>query len=295
MKTKIHVLLLCLTTLFVACKDSDSSVPAGEGEDALNEEIVLPPGSFQVADEDLVEDETIEVIDSSNDDATPARVESGQTININISFSASNSNVTHAGIRFGTNGQTWLIPIDGASGNDSGSLSFGMGIPSGLCGDISQICHDVRCYEFAVASDGGTSYRISKENINNIVLGCGACDDPSCKDLAVGCDCDTEAIAESAEDLANDLSGLSTNNPTELCNWFYGTYVPWYDDLLYCLDKIAELTDEDRELIADTYDDTIDLYDDFCDDAGRVRPTENKQQVEAVDKMLTRILSRLKK
>jgi len=93
-------------------------------------------------------------------------VVAGQTVNVSIPFTATNSNVTHAGIRFGTTGDIIMVPIDGATGNAAGVLDFSFGIPADLCANLNQICHDIRCYEFAVAGSGTGSFQVSRANIN---------------------------------------------------------------------------------------------------------------------------------
>ena len=156
----------------------------GDPTATLNENLELPPGSYQVTDPGT--DTTIEIPGGS---ATPPpggvmATQPGDMMNIAIPFSAPNGNVVAGGIRFGTSGPVNVVPIAGAQGQTSGSLQFQVGIPASVCGNLSSICHNIICYEFAV-TDAGT---ISRANINSIALQCGQCDEPSCQQLLMDCD-----------------------------------------------------------------------------------------------------------
>jgi len=115
----------------------------------------------------------------------------GQNVSVSIPFTAANSNVTHAGIRFGDSGDIIMIPVAGASGNASGILGFEFGIPADICENLNDICHDIRCYEFAVAESGNGTFQVSRENINELASACGGCDEPQCVAL-LGPECGAE-------------------------------------------------------------------------------------------------------
>ena len=125
--------------------------------------------------------------------APPLEVRPGDTITVNIPFSAPNMNVVGGGIRFGSSGPIAVVPVQGAQGTSSGTMQFDVEIPPDICNNLSQICHDIKCYEFAVTSVGA----VSAANIADIALACGNCDEPSCQDLLQSCqlDCDSQFVA----------------------------------------------------------------------------------------------------
>ncbi|MEO9869910.1 hypothetical protein [Ekhidna sp.] len=187
MKTLYHSIkffsaIICISTLlFITSCGSDGDSPA-EPDDAnayLNENIILPAGSFTVSVDQITE--TNDVTIQSNPSGSTMQVVGGQQINVSIPFTSQNSNVTHAGIRFGDRGDIIMIPIPGANGNSSGTLDFAFAIPPDICENLNDICHDIRCYEFAVTSDGtGNSFQASRSNINQLASACGGCDEPQC-------------------------------------------------------------------------------------------------------------------
>lgn len=151
----------------------------------LNENVTLPPGSFRVDPSSVTQTSDIAITSTGG---TRTQVVGGQTVQVSIPFTAQNQNVTHAGIRFGTTGSIIMVPIAGASGNSSGILDFEFGIPADICNNLNQICHDIRCYEFAVAEGSGGSFQVSRENINELASACGGCNEPQCVAL-LGDDC----------------------------------------------------------------------------------------------------------
>ncbi len=102
-------------------------------------------------------------------------------MNGQISFNAPGGNVVGAGMRFGTSGPINVVPVSGAQGQTSGTLSVPFSLSASTCDNLSQVCHDIKCYEFAVTADG----KISQANIRDVALMCGNCDEPSCKPLIV--------------------------------------------------------------------------------------------------------------
>lgn len=156
---------------------SGSGTPSAE--EVLNDTIILPPGSYQV-DPDVAGTDTS--VNVTNPSGSTMDLNAGDTVTVNTGFDAPNGNVVGAGIRFGSTGPAWVVPID-ATGNTSGQLSFQMSVPPEICNMLSQICHDIKCYEFAV-TDAGT---FSQANIMDLALACNNCDEPSCQDLLQSC------------------------------------------------------------------------------------------------------------
>lgn len=178
---KILSLMLAFSALIfiTSCGGGSDSTPQADDANAyLNDNLILPPGSFRVDASQTTETTDINV--TSTGSGTVTQVVGGQAVNVSIPFTASNSNVTHAGIRFGTTGDIIMVPISGASGNSAGVLEFQFGIPPGICDNLNQICHDIRCYEFAVAGSGDNTFQVSRANINQLASACGGCDEPQC-------------------------------------------------------------------------------------------------------------------
>ena len=142
-------------------------------------------------------DDTIDVTSDSSGGyaaATP-----GGSLNVSFAFNAPNANVIGGGIRFGTSGPVQVVEIPDAMGQTSGNINFAIEIPDFVCDNLSQICHDIKCYEFAVTSAG----KISKANINDVALQCGNCDEPSCKTLLDSCN-----LSSGCDELCNQLCPL---------------------------------------------------------------------------------------
>ncbi len=152
---------------------SDAEVAA-----ALNASLMLPPGSF--------------TIDNPSEDAsislTPPppgtmKLPLGPAVPGSLSFQAPQGNVQGVGIRFGSTGAINVIPIDGSEGQQSGTFNYSFAVPPEICANLSTICHDIKCYEFAVSS----GMQISRANIMDVAVACGGCDEPSCRELLDGC------------------------------------------------------------------------------------------------------------
>jgi len=149
----------------------------------LNNNLVLPPGAFSLGFSPPV-DESVTV---SSVSAGGGSLSPGNTGSLGITFtSTGNSNVTGAAIGFGTSttppSQIMAVPVN-TNGASSGVINFQFAIDASICANLSQICHDIRCYEYAVV-DG---QKVSQQNINQIAFACGACDEPSCQDLLTNC------------------------------------------------------------------------------------------------------------
>lgn len=105
--------------------------------------------------------------------------QAGDNVGVSIPFSSANGDVTAAGIRFGSSGPIRTVNFPNAQGQSQGTMQFQFGIPDDICGNLSNICHDIKCYEFAVTSAG----KVSRANINDLAVICGGCDEPSCQGL----------------------------------------------------------------------------------------------------------------
>jgi len=240
---KYIILLFIFGFLFFSCGKDDSSEISSINE-ALNSGLILPPGSFKVSQSQLINDGTINVSNStsntergsSNSTERIIRVEPSQIITINIFFTSIQANITHGGVRFGNQGDIWLVPIQSAFGNTSGILTFDIAIPSNICNNIQDICHDIKCYEFAIANSDAEEFIISNENINDVVLGCAACDEPSCRDLVPACDCDIEDLFKMNEQLVNEFSSLDILSPTytiQACD-LNNRWIPLLEMMIEC-------------------------------------------------------------
>lgn len=186
LKITLSILAVSSIAFFSSCGGGDDDGPAQNTQDPndfIMENINLPAGSFIADGSTITESSTITVDETTS--TTTMQVVDNQTVNVQIPFNDPSGSVTHAGIAFGDpNGDVWMVPINGAQGNTSGILSFTMQLPPDICSNLSQICHDIKCYEFAVSKDvSGNSFQISRSNINQLASACGQCDDPSCTSL----------------------------------------------------------------------------------------------------------------
>lgn len=169
--------------LLTACSSGGGGGTTAEVMAAtLNDALILPAGSFSLGSNPPT-DSSVEVTSPS----ASGSLSPGSAASLSVGFTATgSSNVTGAAIGFGTAStppsQVMAIPIN-TNGASSGTLNFQFAVDSSICDDLSQICHDIRCYEYAVV-DG---QRVSTANINQIAFACGACDEPSCQDLLDDC------------------------------------------------------------------------------------------------------------
>jgi hypothetical protein len=89
---------------------------------------------------------------------------------------------------FGRPEDGWCIPVTDPdvtqTGDETdGSLQLSVQMPPELCAQLSQICHDIKCYEFAETSAG----TFTAANVAFLAAACGNCDEPSCQDLIDEC------------------------------------------------------------------------------------------------------------
>jgi hypothetical protein len=171
---------------------SDGGPLAKSPEQFVFESVVLPSGSYEIPDPET--DDTISV---------PAGGGPSQDIQPNVptkvalAFNAPQGNVVGIGIRFSPTGPVKVVPIPAAQGQSSGTLTSQMQLPQSVCGNLSSICHSIKCYEYAVTSIG----KISKANITQVAIACGNCSEPSCQSLLQSCtlDASTDATDSSPE------------------------------------------------------------------------------------------------
>ena len=180
-------LALFVSLCIISCGGSDSD-PVGDGisdptevANLMNSALQLPPGTFTVDPNQVEIDDSITI--TSNNNAT-IPIAGGQSMTNNISFNAPNGNVNAVGMRFGTSGPIYFVPIN-TQGSTSGTGSFDFAMLATICNDLSKICHDIKCYEFASTSGG----QISRANIRDVAMMCGNCDEPSCQGLVDPSDC----------------------------------------------------------------------------------------------------------
>jgi hypothetical protein len=147
----------------------------GQGSQALADSVDWPSNAYALDNPET--DETVQISPSSGG-GSAAPVMAGGTMNVSVPFSAQNANVVGVGIRFGDSGKIMTIPTT-TMGRTTGTLSANITVPPAICGMLSKICHDIKCYEFAVTSVG----KVSRANIMSLALMCGNCSEPSCKDL----------------------------------------------------------------------------------------------------------------
>jgi hypothetical protein len=170
------ILSLASLSLVFAC---DPGLSGAEAEAELSARIILPNEGETL--DDPAEDDSVTLDETASGGSHS--MQAGDSVTVRIPFSSSNANVVGAGIRFGDSGPVRTVMIDGASGQGSGTLEFDFQVPPDICDQLSDICHDIKCYEFAV-TDVGT---VSRANINNLAMACGGCDEPSCKELLDQC------------------------------------------------------------------------------------------------------------
>lgn len=193
---RVHAIFL-LSVTCIGCSvyeggDTDSSSPS-EGESSGAED----DGPFSIPGDgaallDPVVDPSV-VLDPVDSAAPVHEVYPGDVFTVSIPFSAQDNNVVGGGIRFGASGPIRVVPVPSALGQPDGTIQFDVTVPPDICNDLSQICHDIKCYEFAVTDAG----QVSAANIADLALACGNCDEPSCQDLLPSCQlgCDSSFVA----------------------------------------------------------------------------------------------------
>ncbi len=113
--------------------------------------------------------------------------------------------VTSFCMSFGAPEDGWCIPVDNEDvtqeGTETdGTLGLAVQMPPELCANLSQICHDIKCYEFAETSAG----TFTAANVAFLAAACGNCDEPSCQEL-IG-ECSTEGYCLTDAECPEDQS-----------------------------------------------------------------------------------------
>lgn len=181
-KTKVMkkiILFAFVFTAIVSCKKDENNDPQEEETNAaeiLNAAFQINrPGTFIVNPADVEIDNSVIVLSGGNG-YVPLRA--GDEMNNAVSFQSPTADITAVGMRFGNSGPITFVPLTPDEiANGVASLPFA--IDPAVCEDIAQICHDIKCNEFAMTSAG----KISQADLQDIALICGACDEPSCLEL----------------------------------------------------------------------------------------------------------------
>lgn len=179
MKLTNLFVLICLLSFIVSCKsDDESSSNNNESvSEILNEKFSIQRGgTFVIDPNNVTVDNTISVLSTGGIQRVPLRP--GESMNNQITFQSPNNSITAVGMRFGDSGPITFVNLTEEE-IQSGVASFPFLIDPTVCNDIAQICHDIKCYEFAYTSAG----QISQANLQDIALICGACNEPSCLSL----------------------------------------------------------------------------------------------------------------
>jgi hypothetical protein len=169
--------VLAISFSFSACSGGGGGGGAANPEDTLNSSgLVLPANAYTLTNP--AEDSNVVLTGSAG---PTMKMIGGTKIAISLPFTAgAGSNVVGVGIRFGLNGKINVIP---GTPTDAGTIAANITVTPAICANLSKICHDIKCYEFAVTSAG----KISKANIQAVALACGGCNIPSCKSLLSEC------------------------------------------------------------------------------------------------------------
>jgi hypothetical protein len=172
---KIILLVLVFTAIY-SCKEDDSQDDGTVAAEILNAAFQINrPGSFIVNPDDVEVDNSV-IVFSGGNGYVPLR--GGDNMNNTISFQSSTASITAVGMRFGNTGPITFVPLTPEE-IANGVCSLPFSIDPSACADISQICHDIKCNEFAMTSAG----KISRADLQDIALICGACNEPSCLEL----------------------------------------------------------------------------------------------------------------
>jgi len=149
--------------------NKNSEAEESRANSQLNSAMVFPTGTTQVQEDAFTVDESLNV--TSEMGGGVVNIGSNMTMTFKVG-----ADTGFVGIRFGATGPINVVPVSAATGE----ASFTAAVPNVACDDISSICHSILCYEFAISTDGT---RISRANINQVAMVCGACDEPSCQAL----------------------------------------------------------------------------------------------------------------
>ena len=168
------IVLLSLLFMYSCSKPEKNGDPTEE----INQNIQLPAGSF-VVDPDTAQIDNSIVVGSPTPSGQVNALSLGVAVSTNIPFQAPNRNVVAAGMRFGDQGKINFVPVPQARGQANGTMTVPFSVSQSTCNNLSNICHNIKCYEFAMTADG----KISRANIRDVAISCGKCDEPSCQGI----------------------------------------------------------------------------------------------------------------
>lgn len=175
----ITVMSVLAIGLVTSCNEDDGNGDGDSNDNAseiLNENFVVTrPNTFIIDPADVEVDNSI-LVNSGGNGYVPLRP--GDNMTNQIFFNSPNSNVVAVGMRFGDTGPITFVELTQEE-IDAGVGALPFNIDPSVCENIAEICHDIKCYEFAY-TDAGT---ISQSDLQDIALICGACEEPSCLDL----------------------------------------------------------------------------------------------------------------
>ncbi|MEM7152460.1 MAG: hypothetical protein AAF799_06425 [Myxococcota bacterium] len=117
----------------------------------------------------------------------------GSAFPIDLEFDAPGMNVVGGGISFpGSDEVQWTF-IEGLDGETTGNIRFGFVVDQDICGQVPNLCHEIKTQQFAVArntvgdvdGDGQTDgdFVVSRPVEVTVVLQCSTCESPSCSEL----------------------------------------------------------------------------------------------------------------
>ncbi len=175
---------VCLLFTLLSCNKDDGGED-GENNDPsevtaaeiLNANFTVNrPGTFEINPDDVEIDNSI-IVTAGGNGTAPIRP--GDAMDNQIFFQNNGGSTINAvGMRFGNSGPITFVPVTQEE-LDNGLAILPFLIDLSVCEDIAQICHDIKCYEFAYTDAG----QISQADLQDIALICGACEEPSCLDL----------------------------------------------------------------------------------------------------------------
>jgi ACT domain-containing protein len=165
---------------------SGSGSGGSEGSGAPNPDPENVGEMFEVvgADQVLMNPEIDPDVTVPSDGPKPSLdVSPGDLVTVAIPFSAPMGNVVGVGVAFGLGDPVQVVSMPDALGMTGGTAQLQFQVPASVCDGVSEICHQVECFEFAVTDIG----RVSAANINQIAVACNGCDEPSCQMLLQMC------------------------------------------------------------------------------------------------------------
>lgn len=117
----------------------------------------------------------------------------GSAFPIDLNFDAPGMNVVGGGISFDGSEEVQWTFIEGLDGEPTGNILFGFVVDQGICGEVPNLCHEIKTQQFAVArndmgdvdGDGEADgeFVVSRPVEVTVVLQCSTCESPSCEEL----------------------------------------------------------------------------------------------------------------